>query len=226
MNKLEKTKSINVYAKEVIGKTLLSAIPIAGTLVTVLWDAVKEYNLTNRQKEWEDTIELRLSKIEKTVEEVASNDFFVTTLMATSLIAIKTSEKAKRDYLANAVINSIEDNINESKLIIFLNLVDKYTVWHINFLQFFKNPLGTDIARQEFNRIGTMSSPSHLLQSVYPEFKDINREFMDKIVNDLISEGLLSSFSIHATMTSQGIVAKRTTQLGDDFLDFITEHQD
>ena len=227
MNEPENTQIITTLAKDAIGKVFISTIPIGGTLINTVWDSVRSYSLEKRRREWEASIEIRLKKLEKavTVEEIACNDLFVTALMATSAISFRTAELEKREYLANAVLHSITHKIDETKLIIFLNLIDKYTVWHIIILTFFQNPLSSERAQREYDRIGMMSSPAHLLQCVYQDFKD-NRELMDKIINDLIADGLLANSSIHATMTSQGIVAKRTTALGDEFLQFITEHED
>ncbi len=222
MNESENTQIITTLAKDAIGKVFISTIPIGGTLINTVWDAVRSYSLEKRRREWEESIEIRLKKLEEamTIEEIACNDLFVTALMATSAIAFRTAEKEKREYLANAVLNSITNKIDESKLIIFLNLVDKYTVWHIKILDFFQNPLSSERAQREYDRIGMMSSPANLLQSVYPDLND-DRELMDKIVNDLIADGLLNSGSIHGTMTKQGVAAKRTSKLGKEFLDFI-----
>ena len=44
---------------------------------------------------------------------------------------------------------------------------------------------------------------------------------MDKCITDLYNDGLMNTQSLHATMTGQGMVAKRTTALGDEFLSFI-----
>lgn len=40
---------------------------------------------------------------------------------------------------------------------------------------------------------------------------------LDKIVNDLIADGLLNSGSIHGTMTKQGVAAKELRNLEKSF---------
>ena len=48
------------------------------------------------------------------------------------------------------------------------------------------------------------------------------KDVVDKIVTDLQNEGMMTNGSYwHASMTSNGIYAKRTTSLGDGFLKFI-----
>ena len=62
-----------------------------------------------------------------------------------------------------------------------------------------------------------MGSPSQPLSQVYPEVSPLR----DKSINDLYNDGLMNTQSINISMTAQGMVAKRTTQLGDDFLSFL-----
>ena len=49
---------------EIAGKTVLSAIPIGGALITAVYDAVKGNVLSRRQEEWKKVLEERLSNLE------------------------------------------------------------------------------------------------------------------------------------------------------------------
>lgn len=62
-----------------------------------------------------------------------------------------------------------------------------------------------------------MGSPSQPLNQVYPEVALLR----DKCINDLYNDGLMNTQSINVSITVQGMVAKRTTQLGDEFLSFL-----
>lgn len=55
-------------------------------------------------------------------------------------LAIKTSENAKREYLANAVLNSLTCPFEESVVMMFFSMIGKYTLWHLKILDFFQNP--------------------------------------------------------------------------------------
>jgi len=61
------------------------------------------------------------------------------------------------------------------------------------------------------------------LEAGIPELKD-RREIYDPIVQDLFNRGLLNTdrSSLHAMMTDSGIVAQRTTDLGRNFLRYIS----
>ena len=52
------------------------------------------------------------------------------------------------------------------------------------------------------------------------------RAFCDVVFEDLITRGLIGRVGLHVTMSGQGLLTKRTTTMGDDFLDFITSPLD
>lgn len=135
-------------------------------------------------------------------------------LIKSTELAMKTEKVEKLEYLANALLYTVEQNIDEDKLIMFMSYVEKYTVSHIKILNFFNNP-------KKFPNVNVenciMGSPSQLLSQVYPEVSPLR----DKCINDLYNDGLMNTQSINVSMTAQGMVAKRTTQLGDEFLSFL-----
>lgn len=196
---------------EIVGKTALSTIPVGGALVTAVYDTVKGNVLQKRQEKWKSVVEERLSKLEATLEDISQNDGFATTLIRTTELAMKTSKNEKIELLANSLIYSLKNTIDEDKLIIFLSFVDKYSVSHIKILTFFNEPL--KFVTNNFY----MGSPSQVLNKVFPEVQQLQ----NKCVKDLFNDGLLNTENLNTTMTSSGMVAKRTTILGDEFLKFI-----
>ncbi len=200
---------------EIAGKTVLSAIPVGGALATSIYDIVKDNCLAKRQEMWKDALEQRISKIESTLEAIGNNDSFTTALVKSTELAMRTARQEKMDYLANAVVNSYKFNIEEEKLIIFMDLLDKYTISHIKILKFFYNPrqfAGTNCSCY------TMGSPKTILFEVYPE---LDNEIFKKIYDDLYVDGMVNTKDLNITMTDSGMFAKRTTSLGDEFLRFI-----
>lgn len=200
---------------EVVTKTAVSVIPVGGALVTAIYDAVKGNALAKRQEKWRNALEERLSKTEETLENLGNNELFTTALIRATELAIKTAREEKMKYLANAVVNSINPTLDEERLIIFLELLDKYTISHIKIINFFHMP--TQFEGVSGNSY-MMGSPTTVLFNVYPE---LNNELFDKIYKDLYTDGMVSTQNLHVTMTGSGIVAKRTTKLGDQFLQFI-----
>lgn len=200
---------------EIAVKTTLSVIPVGGALATSIYDAVKENCLSKRQEKWKASLEERLVKLENTLEDIGNNELFTTALVKATELAMKTAREEKMVYLANAVVNSLSPELEEEKLIVFMNLLDKYTVSHIKIIYFFNNP-------ERFVGINSssymMGSPTIPLFHVYP---DLNNALFEKIYDDLYTDGMVNTENLNVTMTGSGMVAKRTTPLGDEFLKFI-----
>lgn len=205
---------------EVSAKTALSVIPVGGALITSVWDSVKSNCAQQRLEDWQNIIEDRLSKIEKTLEEVGNNENFTTAIFHATEMAIKTAEQEKRNYLANAVVNTLTIDIDESIMMMFFNMIEKYTVMHIKILAYYQNPkkfIDTDCT----NII--MGSAKDYLYQVYPQFKTSD-SIVDKIINELYNDGLLgsNSTSLNTGMTMNGMLASRTKELGNSFIAFIS----
>lgn len=211
-------KDVALSAVEITAKTVLSAIP-CGALITNVFDAVKGGCLEKRKIKWQETVEKRLTTIEKTLEEIGNNESFTTTLVKATEVAMKTASDEKIEYLANAVLNSAEISLEEEKMIIFLSLLDQYTVSHIKILDYFNNPkkYGADASNY------MMGSPKDILFQKLPE---LNTPLFNKMFKDLYQDGMVTSDSLNGTMTGSGMVAKRTSALGDEFLNFIIKKRD
>ena len=61
---------------------------------------------------------------------------------------------------------------------------------------------------------------SHLIEGAFPELKG-KRDLYDLIWKELFSRALVNRDGLHTMMTNSGIVAKRTTEIGKLFLDYV-----
>ena len=200
---------------EIVGKTAVSAIPIGGTLLSSIYDSIKDNCLAKRQEMWKMTLEDRLSKLETTLENIGNNELFTTAIIKSTELAVRTATQQKMKYLANAVANSLEIDLDEERLIIFMDLLDKYTISHIKILYFFHNPKQASGANESSY---VMGNPTTILFQTHPE---LDTPMFKKIYNDLYVDGVVSTENLNITMTGSGMLAKRTTPLGDEFLRFI-----
>lgn len=212
-------KAITGEIVEVVGKTALSVIPVGGALITAVWDSVKGNAAQKRMDEWKCLIEKRLSKLELSLEDIGNNENFTTAMFCASELAIKTAEKQKRCYLANVVVNAATADIEESIMMIYLDLVGKYTMWHLKILDFFENPKKFPGVNESAYYMG---APSQVLYQVYPELK-VNEGLVSKIIKELYADGMLNTENMNCMMTSSGMVASRTTELGKNFIRFLTK---
>lgn len=215
----QRTISVAVEIAEVAARTALSTIPVGGALITSVWDSIKSNCAQKRLTEWQSLIENRLSKVEATLEDVGNNEIFASAIFQATELALKTSENVKREYLANAVLNSLSCPFEESVVMMFFSMIEKYTLWHLKILDFFQNPRKFPQVNEEYYCIG---SPKEPLFDVYPELED-KEVYVDRIVKELYSDDLMNTANLNCTMSSSGMIASRVSKIGKDFIDFITE---
>lgn len=214
---MEKKELLSEVA-EITAKTLVSTIPVGGTLVTCIWDSIKANAANRRMEDWKNQVEEKLCDLKLSLDDIGNNELFASAMMKATDIAIKTAEDEKRQYLASAVKNSAMASIDES--VMMLDLLDKYTLWHIRILHLFRNPKAFDQVHVDGIMMGAASI---VVEQVYPEIAK-EKELLDKIVKDLQNDGMMSEGSyMHAGMTSNGVAASRTTELGNKFLKFIID---
>ena len=167
----KENKKTNKAISEIIeigSKTLLSAIPLGGALITSVWDSVKSNSAQKRLENWQNLIEERLPTVECTLEEIGQNENFTTAILNATEIAVKTAEKEKHICLANAVFNALSCDIVESVMMMFMNIINSYTAMHIKTLIFLNEPerfLTTNFAF-------ITCTPKTLLYDAYPEFAE------------------------------------------------------
>ncbi len=213
--------SIKEYGKEALEigiKTALSTIPVGGTLITCIMDSVKSNTLQKRLDEWREMVEQRLSKLECSLYDIGNNELFTSCIIKATDTALKTSQSEKRNYLADAVFNSSQIDMDENIAMIYLDMLERYSFLHLKILHFFYNPKAFEGINISKYSMGSAIDP---LYDTYPELKG-HKEIINKIVKDLYSEGLLNTENLSVMMSGSGMIAKRTTELGDNFINFIT----
>jgi len=210
-----------------IAKAGISAIPMVGGPAAELFSSIIIPPLSRRRDEWIESIAEGLEALEEKIDDfnidsLAQNDMFITTVMHASQAAIRNHQKEKREALRNAVLNAALPNAPEEDMqLMFLGFVDTLTSWHLRILKFFDDPKEwgkrNDIKYPDW----TMGSLSQILEYTFPELKG-RRDFYGQIFKDLFARGFTSTDSLHGTITSQGMFVSHTTNIGKQFIDFIT----
>ncbi|MEZ0611018.1 hypothetical protein ACAW74_21070 [Fibrella sp. WM1] len=223
---------INKTSKEDIAyavvKAALGCIPVLGSAATEVFGLVVTPPLDKRRQEWMNEVAEKLKFLEQNNQidfsSLSQNDKFIDTIIQATTIAIKTSEQKKILALRNAVINTaLNETPDKTKSQIFLNFVDTFTVLHLTILTFFNNP------RAWFEKNGQtppnlmIGSMSSVLKAAFPSLVGQD-ELVDLIWNDLHNTGLHNSSGLKSIISGDGALAERTTQLGKEFIGFITEH--
>ena len=208
-----------------IARSGLGAIPYAGATATELLNAVITPPLERRRQAWMEKVGNGLRELEDkmgvVLEQLQENETFIDAALEASQLAIRNSEVEKINALRNAVLNSALPNPPEKSLQdMFFSFIDMFSVWHLKLLTLFQNPPAWLESNGKNMGNTYMGAMSHLIEEAYPELNG-RRDLYDQIWKDLYLRGLVSTEGIHTTMTSSGIVAKRTTNIGDAFLSFI-----
>lgn len=206
----------------------VGSVPVIGAAATELFQKVIIPPLEKRRQEWMEIVAQGLRELEEkqkcVIDDLASNDVFIDTVMSASQAAIRNSQEEKREAFRNAVLNSALPNPpDESRQQIFVGLVESLTVWHLRILRFFADPARVfqEQGKQPPQYI-VAGSLSQLLTTAYAELKN-ERGLYDQIGKDLFARGLLGTDGFHTTMSGSGVYQKRTTDLGEQFLKFISE---
>ena len=171
------------------------------------------------------------------VESLRNNEAFVTTVMHATQVAIRTHHREKIEALKNAVLNAASGNSPDEDLqLIFLNLLERMTSWHLRLLLFFQDPEAYAEAKgkqQEYDechsRIMAHISSDKVLEDqqraahdlvahVFPDLRD-NRLFYTQVIKDLFDYGLISEDPLHLIRL---VTYNRTTKMGDHLLVFIS----
>lgn len=180
-------------------------------------DEPEIFKIAEKLKELEDKQEIDFN-------ELKGNEQFIDVVLQATTLALKTNEKKKIECFRNAILNTaIGDSPDNTKSQIFLNQLDKFTSWHIVILDFIDSP------NEWFKKMGK-TQPSFMMGSLhsaiiaaFPELKKQD-ELLDIIWNDLESTGFHKSGGLKTMMSGNGVLSDRTTQLGREFLEFISNN--
>jgi hypothetical protein len=201
-----------------IAKAGLSAIPFVGGPAVELFQYLIQPPLERRRGEWMAEVGEKLLELENRgvdIEALGQKDEFVSSVMHASQIALRTHQEEKREALRNAVFNVASgQSPGEALEQMFFEWIDSLSVLHLQLLQLFQRPTPPPGM--------SMGGLSNVLEHNMPHLKGHNHIY-NQVWKDLYLRGLVNTEGMNSTMSSQGLAAKRTTEIGDAFLRFISE---
>lgn len=225
--KLKSTKGDIGHA---LVKGSISSIPIIGGAAAEIFSLILEPPISQRRDKFLISLYEKLEELNETIEgfkieELSENEIFVTALTHALPVAVKNHQVEKITALRNVVLNSVLPNApDEDKQLMFLDLIDSFTSWHLKILILLNDPKGyaneNDISIPNWQSAQLLS----LIELVFPELKG-KREFYTQVWNDLYNHNLIniSSDSLHTIITGHGTLGSRTTGLGAEFISFIKD---
>jgi hypothetical protein len=212
-----------------VARAAIAAIPLIGGTITELVSLVMAPAVERRKDEWLKELADALDELEAKfddfkIEDLQHNEQFVSAVIEASRSAISTHRLEKRQALRNALLNiALHRLADEDLQETFLRYIDDLTVWHLRFLWVFQDPQRALTTKGNRANSYGLGGADQILETVYAELSG-RRDIYDQIATDLFNRGLLNTPAdfLHTMMTASGTVAKRTTPLADNFLDFIS----
>lgn len=206
-------------------KAAVGELPGGGILVEICGSFLRT-PFERRTAEWQQTVGEVLWRLESEkgvdLEQLQKDDQFVDCLLQATQVALRTSQEEKREALRNAVMNSaFEHSPDESDRQMFIQLIDRFTPWHLRLLDFLDNPPAWfDRHGRKQPTYGITSCLVTVIEEAYPELKP-RQAFYEQVCSELDSSGLCSvSKSLKTAMTADGWKASRTSERGKLFLQF------
>ena len=214
-----------------IAKAVMNSNPITGFVQTI-YDEYASRQWQQRREKWEEVFEEKLKDIQNDVDFIKINSIpnFAQILANATQGAMSDIEEDKVGLYANTVINSIKnEDIDNTKIHIFLNILRKYTLAHIETLMYFNNPVKYFSFIKKHNIHGAILY--HISGERFSkESKNVTyeqREIEHIIIKELTEELLIYPTNhIDKVILNWGrLSAPITTQLGQEFLQFIAEQE-
>lgn len=204
-------------------KGALSAIPVAGGPLSILFETVFSAPIDKRRQEWLSSLGIAIEELTKKVdglspEALSGNEAFISVALQATQIALRNHQQEKIAALKNAIINTVlEKSIDENKALIFTRIIDEITPLHIMVLTFLNKPENYEKELQAKARSTFTHYPNNIsvFEEYYPELKS-SSSLVEQVIKELYAKGFVFVESIHR---GKGRV---TTQFGQEFLAFIS----
>jgi hypothetical protein len=215
-----------IKTSDVVHTFVKGAIGEISSTAAELFNLVIAPPLEKRRNEWIESIAEDLLNLQKkidtfNIENLKSNELFLSVLLNSTQVAMRTHQIEKLSALRASILNTvIKPSIEEDVVLLFLNFIDYFTTWHLILLVLLNDPLAfaqkNSIEFPKWSQGGVGS----VIEFVYPELKE-RRHFYDLLGQDLLSRGLIVSANFHNTITAESMLSSHTTQFGKDFIEYI-----
>lgn len=214
-------------AKEIVKVLALSGLPLVlspiGTALLTLANECFNSSAKTRQDEWMKTLAKRIDEQnESFAEKIRNTQNFASLFANAQNGALTDIESDKVGLYANAFINAIKnENMEDTKKHIFLNMLRDFTVLHIRILDSLKQFEDEKINGRTFSAVDNKQA---FFDNVSPDIK--NDVFFRPIIKTFYDNGLIyadRSFDLNIGLDE--INPTRLTPLGQEFLLFISEQE-
>lgn len=225
-NPPERSAGDTVHA---VVKSIASAVPTAGGPLSVLLETLFSPPIERRKEKWFKQLAEVVSQLEQrvadlTAEKLSQNELFVTVALQATQIALRNHQDEKLSALRGAVLHAgLPHGPDEQLQLMFLQFVDELTPSHLAMLALLNGPvLWMEQHNITYPGWG-MGGVSTVVEHCFPALRG-RREVYEQIVRDLQTRGLFHQGQfLNVTMTGNGMVESRTTEIGRAFIAYVSE---
>lgn len=214
--------------KEIIVATVkaaVSMVPVAGPFISEFISLAQDNVMNCRQEEWKNLVETKLSRLQNRLDELSNDEFFVSVVQKTSSYAMQAYQSEKRALFANILYNAASVNIDQDKQLLFINLLEQYTMLKIKLLDFLSVDRYNEndyVKQSGMVKSYTYPSEERFLDFLIKADRDFSdREYMLNLCRQLMRDGLIEEIDFGMPQRPNCTRKKRTTALGEDFLAYI-----
>ena len=203
-------------AAPVVVKAALSTIPVVGGPLVEMFQLLIQPPVERRRAKWMQEVGERLQALAAEglkIEDLQNNEEFISAVLHATQIAVRTHHQEKIEALKGALESIARGQApDEAKQYMFFAFIDTMSPLQLQMLALFSAPPVLPGI--------SMGGLSTVLEHGIPELRG-NRELYDQLWKDLYARGLVNTDGLHMTMSATGLASRRTTGLGQEFLQFI-----
>jgi hypothetical protein len=211
---LNKVIRSGVQALPVIGGSL------AEFLTYVIGDPAQERRDEFMRDIYNRIVDLQSQYEALQLDKLRENEAFQATFIEAAQVAMRTVQEEKKEMLRNAINNSAIGTIDENVRQMFMQFIDRLTPLHVAIAKTLDNPKANPAVADAIKNT-IRGGLDLVINAAIPELQ--NQEPLTRMMfADLNSMGLLNS-SYGGMMSANGLIERRTTELGQSFLKFISK---
>ncbi|MEQ9071546.1 MAG: hypothetical protein RLO18_32725 [Gimesia chilikensis] len=206
-----------------VTEALVASIPGAGPALQKLLQVLGFDPYAKREREFVERLAEVVTQLQNddrlNVERLRDDPYFEGVVNDIREAYRTARTEAKKELLMNVVANSASGiSLNDVLAGRFLSLLEQYSQSHVQMLRLLQNPS----ANENVNKLLQSTSTGGLLNVIEAAFPndEIPREAIEIVYADLEKDNLVEG-RLHMTVSGSGLAQKRTTGVGDAFLQFI-----
>jgi hypothetical protein len=200
-------------------------IPGAGYAIGQIVERFVAAPLQKRRDQWFTKVGEGLRDLQDRLQDfdpskLDENDDFVSAVAEATAAAVRTAKEEKIEALRNGVLNIAAGlQIDEILRGAFFGYIERFSPAHVRVLKLLSDPSSSPEMKERASQM-MAGAQMNVLRAALPE-SVISPAALTRVMSDLNREGLADTGGMMTMGTSGVFLAKRTTGVGDAFLQFI-----